>query len=115
MGFYLLLWPIWQSSPINTSIRKRINGARPSSSNTFAKPSICVSFSSKTNRKEDPRRSHKKGIQAIPLTWAEHIMPACKDLEGQIFTISSCNKGKDGDMIHTSMEKMAIYWYQVWL
>ena len=27
---------------------------------------------------------------------------ACKDLEGQMFTISSGNKGKDGDMLHTS-------------
>ncbi len=34
---------------------------------------------------------------------------ACKDLEGHIFTISSGNKGKDGDMIRTSMEKMATY------
>ncbi len=34
---------------------------------------------------------------------------ACKDLEGHIFTIGSDNKGKDGDMLHTSMEKMATY------
>jgi hypothetical protein len=34
---------------------------------------------------------------------------ACKDLEGHIFTISSGNKGKDGDMLRTSMEKMATY------
>jgi hypothetical protein len=34
---------------------------------------------------------------------------ACKDLEGHIFTISSGNKGKDGDMLRTSMEKMARY------
>jgi hypothetical protein len=34
---------------------------------------------------------------------------ACKDLKGHIFTISSGNKGKDGDMLHTSMEKMAMY------
>ena len=33
----------------------------------------------------------------------------CKDLEGHIFTISSGNKGKDGDMLRTSMEKMATY------
>ncbi len=33
---------------------------------------------------------------------------ACKDLEGHIFTIGSGNmKGKDGDMLRTSMEKMA--------
>jgi hypothetical protein len=34
---------------------------------------------------------------------------ACKDLEGHIFTISSGNKGKDGDMLHTYKEKMATY------
>ena len=34
---------------------------------------------------------------------------ACKDLEGHIFTIGSGNKGKDGDMLQTSMEKMATY------
>jgi hypothetical protein len=33
----------------------------------------------------------------------------CKDLEGHIFTIGSGNKGKDGDMLCTSKEKMAIY------
>ncbi len=34
---------------------------------------------------------------------------ACKDLEGHIFTIGSANKGKDGDMLRTSVEKMATY------
>ncbi len=34
---------------------------------------------------------------------------ACKDLEGHILTIGSGNKGKDGDMLCTSMEKMATY------
>jgi hypothetical protein len=34
---------------------------------------------------------------------------ACKDLEGHIFTIGSGNTGKDGDMLRTSMEKMATY------
>ncbi len=34
---------------------------------------------------------------------------ACKDLEGHIFTISSGKKNKDGDMLRTSMEKMAMY------
>jgi hypothetical protein len=34
---------------------------------------------------------------------------ACKDLEGFFFTIDSGNKGKDGDMLRTSMEKMATY------
>jgi hypothetical protein len=34
---------------------------------------------------------------------------ACKDLEGNIFTIRSGNKGKDGDMLRTSKEKLALY------
>jgi hypothetical protein len=34
---------------------------------------------------------------------------ACIDLEGHIFTIGSGNKGRDGDMLRTSMEKMATY------
>jgi hypothetical protein len=34
---------------------------------------------------------------------------ACKDLEGHIFTIGSGNKGKDGDMLCTSKEKMVTY------
>ena len=34
---------------------------------------------------------------------------ACTDLEGHIFTIGSGNKGKDGDMLRTSMEKKATY------
>jgi hypothetical protein len=34
---------------------------------------------------------------------------ACKDLKGHIYTIGSGNKGKDGDMLRTYMEKMATY------
>jgi hypothetical protein len=34
---------------------------------------------------------------------------ACKELEGHIFTIGTGNKGKDSDMLRTSMEKMATY------
>ncbi len=34
---------------------------------------------------------------------------ACKVLEGHIFTIGSGKKGKDGDMLRTSMEKMTTY------
>ncbi len=34
---------------------------------------------------------------------------ACKYLEGHIFTIGSGNKSKDGNMLRTSMEKMATY------
>ena len=33
----------------------------------------------------------------------------CKDLKGDLFTIGSGNKGRDEDMIRTSMEKMALY------
>jgi hypothetical protein len=103
-----------------------------------------MSSSSKMNRKEDPKRSHEKRIQEIPLKMARasnagHTgcsgnggqggqgrggcgrtpsgtvpcnaseVGACKDLEGHIFTIGSGNKNKDGDMLRTSMEKMATY------
>ncbi len=34
---------------------------------------------------------------------------ACKDIEGHIFTIGLRNKGKDGNMLRTSMEKMTTY------
>jgi hypothetical protein len=34
---------------------------------------------------------------------------AFKDLKGHIFTIGFENKGKDGDMLWTSKEKMATY------
>jgi hypothetical protein len=34
---------------------------------------------------------------------------ACKDLEGHIFTIGLGNKGKDGNMLRTSMEKITTY------
>ena len=34
---------------------------------------------------------------------------ACKELEGHIFTIGSGNKGKDGDILCTSKEKMTTY------
>jgi hypothetical protein len=34
---------------------------------------------------------------------------ACKDHEGNVFTIKSGNKGKDGDMLCTSKEKLALY------
>jgi hypothetical protein len=103
-----------------------------------------VSLSGKTNRKEDPKRSHEKKIQEIPLKIAQASnaghsgrgrnggrgdrghgghgktplgtvpckaseVRACKDLEGHIFTIGSGNKGKNGDMLCTSIEKMATY------
>jgi hypothetical protein len=34
---------------------------------------------------------------------------ACKDLKGNVFTIESGNKGKDGHMLCTSKEKLALY------
>ena len=34
---------------------------------------------------------------------------ACKDLEQNVFTIGSGNKGKDGDLLRTSKEKLALY------
>ncbi len=34
---------------------------------------------------------------------------ACKELEGHIFTIGSGNKGKDGDMMRTTIDKIATY------
>ncbi len=34
---------------------------------------------------------------------------ACKDLEGNVFTIGSSNKGKDGGMLRTSKDKLVLY------
>jgi hypothetical protein len=34
---------------------------------------------------------------------------ACKDLEGNVFTIGSGNKGKDGLMLRISKEKLVLY------
>ncbi len=34
---------------------------------------------------------------------------ACKDLEQNVFTIGSGNKGKDGDLLRTPKEKLALY------
>ena len=43
------------------------------------------------------------------MPWKASEVGACKDLEGLIFFIGSGKKGKDGDMLRTSMEKMATY------
>jgi hypothetical protein len=51
------------------------------------------------NARRGSWRSHKKRILGIP----------CKDLDGHIFTIGSGNNGKDGDMLRTSMERIATY------
>jgi hypothetical protein len=34
---------------------------------------------------------------------------ACKDLKRNFFTIGSVNKGRDGDMLRTAKEKLALY------
>jgi hypothetical protein len=49
-----------------------------------------------------------RGVNAIIQRKASEV-GACKDLEGRIFTIGSGNKGTDGDMLRTSMEKMGTY------
>ncbi len=54
-----------------------------------------------------PRRSSQEHFIQVPRKASE--LGACKDLEGHIFTISSGNKGKDGDMLHMSKEKMAMH------
>jgi hypothetical protein len=51
---------------------------------------------------------HGRGVSATVPRKASEV-GACKDLEGHIFTIGSGNKGKDRDMLRTSMEKMATY------
>jgi hypothetical protein len=54
------------------------------------------------------RGGHGRGANATILRKASEVR-ACKELEGHIFTIVSGNKGKDGDMLRNSMEKMATY------
>jgi hypothetical protein len=49
-----------------------------------------------------------RGASATVLRKASEV-GACKDIEGHIFTIGSGNKGKDGEMLQTSMEKMTTY------
>ncbi len=51
--------------------------------------------------------SGRNALATMPCKASEQ--GACKDLEGHIFTIGSGNKGKDGDMLRTSKEKMATY------
>ena len=51
-----------------------------------------------------PKRNESS---ALPTKSGE--VGACKDLEGNVFTIGSGNKGKDGDMLRTSKEKLALY------
>ncbi len=54
------------------------------------------------------QKGHGRGASATVPRKASEV-GACKDLEGHIFSIGSGNKGKDGDMLRTSMEKMATY------
>ncbi len=49
-----------------------------------------------------------RGANATILSKASEV-GGCKDLEDHIFTIGSGNKGKDDDMLRTSMEKIGTY------
>jgi hypothetical protein len=53
---------------------------------------------------EDPKQN-KPGI--LPRKGGE--VGVCKDLERNVFTIGSGNKGKDGDMLRTSKEELVLY------
>jgi hypothetical protein len=53
------------------------------------------------------RFSKRKEPSSLPRKGGE--VGACKDLEENVFTIGSGNKGKDGDMLRTSKEKLALY------
>jgi hypothetical protein len=50
-------------------------------------------------------RQNKQGT--LPCKGGE--VGAYKDLKGNVFTVEYGNKGKDGDMFHTSKEKLAFY------
>ena len=54
------------------------------------------------------RGGHGRNVSSTVPRKASELGP-CKDLEGHIFTIGSGNKGKDGDMLRTSKEKMATF------
>jgi hypothetical protein len=49
----------------------------------------------------------RKEPSSLPCKGGE--VGACKDLDGNVFPIGSGNKRKDGDMLHTSKEKLALY------
>ena len=84
-------------------------------------------------QKENPQDSTRHGLRKRPQPWrawhnrwtryqwlwrlrqkprrpclARH-WSSCRELEGHIVIIGSGNKGKDGDMLRTSKEKMATY------
>ena len=62
-------------------------------------------------------RQGGKGCQGCNSTTSRSVpskaseVGVCKDLEGDVFAIGSGNKGKDEDMLRTSMEKMVLYIY----
>ena len=62
----------------------------------------------KSGRGGHSRGGRGRGANATVPRKASEV-GARKELEGHIFTIGSGNKGKDGDMLRTSMEKMATY------
>jgi hypothetical protein len=49
----------------------------------------------------------RKEPSSLPCKGGE--VGTCKDLKENVFTIGSGNKGKDGDMLRTSREKLALY------
>jgi hypothetical protein len=49
----------------------------------------------------------RNALATVPCKASEQ--GACKYIKGHIFIIGSGNKGKDGDMLRTSKEKMATY------
>ena len=49
----------------------------------------------------------RNGSSSLPRKSGE--VGACKDLERNVFTIGSGNKRRDGDMLRTSKEKLALY------
>jgi len=67
-----------------------------------------VGCSGKSGRGGRGRGGRGRGANATVPRKASEV-GACEELKGHIFTIGSGNKGKDGDMLRTSMEKMATY------
>ncbi len=68
----------------------------------------CGGHGGNSRRAGRGRGGHGRGANAtIPRKASE--VGACKELEGHIFTIGSGEKGKDGDMLRISMEKMGTY------
>ena len=66
----------------------------------------CRGCSSNSGRGGKGRGGHARTTLGIVPCKASEA-GACKDLEGHIFTISSGNKGEDGDLLCATTEKMA--------